>query len=102
MSNYIYSATFYVKKPCGVIGCSCATGKRYISFSHKPSKTDLLKHEPHLERVEVEKVDMNYRGRGERVVIRIEAFKKLHKGINGRKTDGYSRWFGVLRKLESY
>lgn len=93
--DYIYSATFYVSTPCAVIGCSCKTGKRYISFSYKPSKQDLIKHEPGLDRVEVEK---KLNGQ----TIHIEAFKRLHKGVNGRKTDSFSNWFSVLRSFASY
>ena len=88
--DYIYTARFTVSKPCDVIGCSCNFGTRYIAYSYKPTKQELIKVEPHVERVELSKKEV-----GQSPVWTI-AFKRLHAGINGRRKDSFSTYFGVF------
>lgn len=92
----IYSATFHVRKPCDTIGCSCNTGRRFIAYSHRPTKAQLIAVEPHAERIVLEcKMESYLQGAVQFRSVSAKTIRRLHAGVNGRRVDSWTTWMAI-------
>lgn len=90
----IYCVDIVVKTPCGVIGCQCdrvvaGIRSRYVAYSYRPTKIDIIKWEPGLEYATITRKD------GDNITWK-RRFKRLHAGVNGRRKDAWSGWYNVI------